>query len=771
MSNLRSIFTVVAILLTACCGWAQERGYVLSGRVIDSNDKGISKATVRLIVDGDSTSAMSTDTYDDGRFAFNGLVSGTYSLNVTSVGYDGFSRTTVVKGNMDVGKIKLEDANKMLDGITVMANYTDVKLTGETVVKVKGNPLTKGKTLVDFLQYVRELNVSEKDLSIRGKANTLIYLEDRKISFDELKSISPSMIESVEIIPHADNSYGVLATGGVVKVHLRKDGGMIGAATMYTVVNTDGMVGESPRVNLLYSKGKWTLNNYLTAFEYSRYPYITRQYDTSNDGCVRTDTKNIIKAKTLSDNLSLRYAFNKTDHVDIYGGVSAAWNNNTQTSVSGNDRLGIVSRPETQSYSVGTQYRKGWGRNGQDYFHIRLEYTKSKDDAKQGYEYNGLMERAKQCYDFDLVDMAPQIHIAFKENMNFNAGLQFQYASDRHDDEGTPTLGYIADGLYDYKLYYYGAWADYSVMLGKSFYLKFGLNYSATDERYKDFIHHGNDINTWQDGIYPTLQGQWLIDGGKMRYLSISYRHYYSMPNYNYRLPTVVWQGENLYSIGNTNLKKENYDDLDVSFSFNRNFSLSYNINYGRDMVNVMMHKDESRPGTYFTRPENTDFSLMHTFRLAYSGRVLKFWYSNTYSMLTYKNARAGEDKIRHARVVVRSSNDFSMSKCFGLTYVFEASSKNKTESYTSNASYSMDFGAYLSLMKGKLNINLTYENAFYNRVKTTMSGDGWSKRRINLSPDSHILLSVGWNFSAGRKISKQSLPTVNKYDREVPTL
>ena len=194
-------------------------------------------------------------------------------------------------------------------------------------------------------------------------------------------------------------------------------------------------------------------------------------------------------------------------------------------------------------------------------------------------------------------------------------------------------------------------------------------------------------------------------------------------------------------------------------------------MNYGRDMVNVMMHKDESRPGTYFTRPENTDFSLMHTFRLAYSGRVLKFWYSNTYSMLTYKNARAGEDKIRHARVVVRSSNDFSMSKCFGLTYVFEASSKNKTESYTSNASYSMDFGAYLSLMKGKLNINLTYENAFYNRVKTTMSGDGWSKRRINLSPDSHILLSVGWNFSAGRKISKQSLPTVNKYDREVPTL
>ena len=176
---------------------------------------------------------------------------------------------------------------------------------------------------------------------------------------------------------------------------------------------------------------------------------------------------------------------------------------------------------------------------------------------------------------------------------------------------------------------------EYSATFGKSLYLKLGLNYSATDERNKDFMNHGNDISTWQDGIYPTLQGQWIIDRSKMRYLGIGYRHYYSMPNYNYRLPTVVWQGENLYSVGNTNLKKENYDDIDIYFSFDRNLSVSYNMSYGSNMVNVIMHQDESRPGTYFTRPENTAFSMMHTFRLAYAGRIFKFWYTNTYAMLT----------------------------------------------------------------------------------------------------------------------------------------
>lgn len=770
MSKLRSIFTAIAVFLIACNAWAQTGGAYLSGRVVDSKNHGIGKATVRLTADRDSSITMKAATGDDGSFKFSGLADGRCDISVTCVGYESQTRRADVKGNTNVGKIRLEDAYKMLDGVTVMANYTDVKLTGETVVKVKGNPLAKGKTVTDFLKYVRDLDVTQSELSIRGKANTLIYLEDRKITFDQLKSISSSMIESVEIIPHADGSYGLLATGGVVKIHLRKDGGMIGSATLYSVVNTEGMVGESPRVNVLYSKGKWTLNNYLTAFEYLRGPYITRQHDTSGGAEEQTDTRDISRDKAVRDNLSLRYAFNKTDRIDVYGGVSASWGDNTQTSVGGGDRLVIASKPENQFYSVGAQYRKGWGHDGGNYFHMRIDYSKYKFDSRQGYDYNGLAERSSQKYDFDIIDIAPRLHLAIKENMGFNVGVQYQYASDLHDDKGTPTLGYISDGRYSYKILYYGAWMEYSATFGKSLYLKLGLNYSATDERNKDFMNHGNDISTWQDGIYPTLQGQWIIDRSKMRYLGIGYRHYYSMPNYNYRLPTVVWQGENLYSVGNTNLKKENYDDIDIYFSFDRNLSVSYNMSYGSNMVNVIMHQDESRPGTYFTRPENTAFSMMHTFRLAYAGRIFKFWYTNTYAMLTYKNARAGEDKIKHARVVFRSNNDFSVCKNFGLTYFFEALSKNKTESFETNATYSMDFGAYLSLMKGKMNIRLLYENAFYKRRITTTRGDGWTKRRINLSPDSHVLLTIGWNFNAGRQIKKQDLPTVNKQDREIPT-
>lgn len=223
---------------------------------------------------------------------------------------------------------------------------------------------------------MRGIDVTESSLSLNGKQNTLIYLEDRKISFDQLKSIPPSMIEDIEIIPFADGSYGEKATGGVVKIHLRQEGGLIGSATVYGGMNTEDLYGESPRLNLLYTKGKFTLNNYLTAFEYGKYPDIlTKEYNSSDDSY--TYKHNTTRYRIFGDNLSLRYAFNKTDRIDLYGGVSASWNRTSKNSISGNDTLDIKAKPISRAYSIGTQYRKGLGNGGENFLNMRIDYSKT----------------------------------------------------------------------------------------------------------------------------------------------------------------------------------------------------------------------------------------------------------------------------------------------------------------------------------------------------------------------------------------------------------
>ena len=88
-------------------------------------------------------------------------------------------------------------------------------------------------------------------------------------------------------------------------------------------------------------------------------------------------------------------------------------------------------------------------------------------------------------------------------------------------------------------------------------------------------------------------------------YINFNYQYYYSLPNYNYTLPTVTWQGQNQYSIGNPDLTKENRHDFYVWLAYHRKWTVYYDFNYGDNLVKVIMHADPDRKDTYFTRPEN----------------------------------------------------------------------------------------------------------------------------------------------------------------------
>lgn len=59
--------------------------------------------------------------------------------------------------------------SEMLDEVIVMAKYSDIKPNGETSIRVKGNPLAKGKTLSEFLQFIRDLDVSNDEINVRGR--------------------------------------------------------------------------------------------------------------------------------------------------------------------------------------------------------------------------------------------------------------------------------------------------------------------------------------------------------------------------------------------------------------------------------------------------------------------------------------------------------------------------------------------------------------------------------------------------------------------------
>ena len=387
MSNsfvyLRSM-TVWLFLAIAGCIAAQTAKHTATGIVADKDGEPLWGATVTITNQGDSLNKRLAVVNEDGSFTVDSVPEGKNRLTITSIGYGDYARSITVNGDTNIGLTTMNMSAEMLDEITVMAEYTKVKGVGDIVVQVKGNPLAKDKLLTDFMRLIRELDVNEKDgIKVRGKRRTEIYLDDRPSSYERLKGISSEMIQRIEIIPFPNSSYGS-TVDAVVKVYLRNEAGLLGMVGTFGRTDDEGIRMIQPYNEILLSKGKWSINNYIRTGIYSR---TTEKYENNQEtpeGNTKTSNDNVGRHKYVMDDLSIRYSLNNFEYIDFYGGVNIINRKNTYNTTStgaienmthfGQDNL-------AQTYKAGLQFKKMLKNDSLTHFMFRAEYLKQKQET------------------------------------------------------------------------------------------------------------------------------------------------------------------------------------------------------------------------------------------------------------------------------------------------------------------------------------------------------------------------------------------------------
>lgn len=416
MNNIKRITLtlITAIFMAASSCHAQSNGFELAGKVMEktaSNGQAepVNLATIKLIAVNDSTTRHIAATNAEGVFTVKGLNAETYRMLISCFGCDGYLQEVNVNGNTNIGTITLNTSAKMLDEVTVVANYTKVKPNGSTVFQVKGNPLVKGESTIGFMKYIRGLDVTNESLSVNGRENTLIYLENREISFEELKALSPEMIARIEVIPYADATYGVNAAGGVIKVYLRNEGGLIGTTALNEEADDRGLIRTMPRVSLLYTIGKFSVNNNLRFGNGKWRTKSERKYISENESNDNT-TSLVRRQKYISDNLGLRYNFNNVDRIDVYGGIHYTDGDLRQNTKGQNDQLGINTSSGSWNYNGGLQFKKGLSKDGQSYILLKAEYSGNDENSDESYLLNPI-KKANYDTHTDLVSIEPNARV------------------------------------------------------------------------------------------------------------------------------------------------------------------------------------------------------------------------------------------------------------------------------------------------------------------------------------------------------------------------
>lgn len=241
----------------------------VTGRVVARTGEPVEYATVVLTRAGEQAAGAATDA--EGRFSLN-VPAGDYLLSVRYVGCVPLQTEVRVDDGADLGDLVLLGDAERIESVEVKAQLIR-READRFVVDVANAPAAAGRDGIELLERAPGVWLEEEKISINGKSGTKIYVNDRELRMDPaqlmsyLRSLRAEEIRMIEIIPTTGADYDADASGGVIRITLRKrrenglDGSLSANARFGSVISSG-----SPGGNVNIHSGK--LDFYLSAWGY-----------------------------------------------------------------------------------------------------------------------------------------------------------------------------------------------------------------------------------------------------------------------------------------------------------------------------------------------------------------------------------------------------------------------------------------------------------------------------------------------------------------------
>lgn len=243
-----------------------------SVQLIQNKMDSITKKRKEAVIAGMLTKA-------NGEFSLENVPAfGQSKLRITVVGYKSFEQSISFdlkmgsgnNGDMsgmlgaldkDLGNIKIEFEEKLLDNVTVTASNPALRLgIDRKVFSVDKNIVSAGGTAVDVMKNVPSVSVDlDGNVTMRNNAPQ-IFVDGRPTTMS-LDQIPADIIESVEIITNPSAKFDASGgTSGIVNVVLKKNKKVGYNGSLRTNVDSRGRVGLGGDINLRQEKVNFFLS-------------------------------------------------------------------------------------------------------------------------------------------------------------------------------------------------------------------------------------------------------------------------------------------------------------------------------------------------------------------------------------------------------------------------------------------------------------------------------------------------------------------------------
>ena len=764
-----------------------DRPVTLKGHAVTEEKAPVDYATVMLTAKADSTKVYGSITDEKGGFTVE-MPKGSYRLKISFMGYDSFEREVNLAADTDLGELTMKPSSVMLDEVVVTANMV-TREADRFVVNVAATPLSAGKTGKERLALSPGVWITDKgDLSVNGRGGTQVIVNDRvlKETGEELvaylENLKAEDILKIEVIPYAGAEYDANATGGVIKITLKKqrEEGLEGAVSMryYTSIVDQKAWNYQPSLNLnykynalsLYSKVGYRRNNWTGGnMESDRFLDRDRIMD-ANTGMAHRQSHTTFQLGSvydINDKQSVGAEFNMTEnpyHNNTDGTALAIENGNSLTSQS-------LSR-STTDYSLMSftaNYSLKLDTLGSTFKTVaNYTYRNKEDSVYYHTNYSGMMNydstsRYMPTARYDMFAIRSDFDIALSKSSKLATGLKYQ----RNTMDNVNPYDYFKNDIWiplperssinKYTENIGALYASFSTKFRNNTSLLVGLRGEYTYAVPATNSQYVSERQKYFD-LFPNANLSIPLNKKQSQMIILGYGRKIGRPSFWQLSPFRQQLSDYMFMEGNPKLKPSYTNDYTLTWVLFRKYTLTLGAQEVKDAFSIIVDTDPSDSNIQIARQSNMPKRMNYNASLSIPAQITKWWMLNANLNGSRNENTLMQRDVPQKEIIFTFRGNMSNTFTFKKNYNFMIEAFYMSPSLEGNvrvgAFHMVNAGLKGNFFDKKLTATFYVYNIFDMRGSTITFQQDNTYTRFNQWGNYRSLgLSLRYSFQAGKKI------------------
>lgn len=800
--------TILIILLSMALqpAFTQQipASYSVRGTVTDSSSKKPADYITVSLKNSAKQVVRTAATKDDGRFAFEKLAAGKYSVTIISVEYAPrvleVDLTDNAKLSVDLGTIAIVPKVNQLAGVVILADKPIIKQEVDKLsYDLQADPESKSNSVLDMMRKVPMISVdSEDNILLKGQAGYKILINGKPSSMMErdakniLKGMPASTIQSIEVITNPPAKYDSEGIAGIINIVTNKkvDNGYNASlnASHRFPVGGPGVGGS-----FSFKQGKFGMSGFGGA--------NTSHSPSTRNSIVRTTSGSSSTSLSQnngreSDNQSGYFGTELSYEIDSLNLISGQFN------INGNHSDGLISQNSLlnnaggimQTYDL-ANVNNGQGRGLDGALNYQLGFKSNKarlltfsyryfgfnneqrsnlgvsnrlNYATPDYRQFNESKASEQTFQIDYVHPVKKLNIEAgvkgilrKNNSDFQY-LSFNSGSSLFELDPSRTNNFSNSQNV------FGAYNSYQYNL-KNWGFKAGVRIEETVIN-ADFISTASTVKQDYFNVTPSININRTFKDRSS--LNVAYSLRIQRPGIYQLNPFVDRSNPSFETTGNPNLRPSVGNDFRINYNKSKkaSFNASFRVNWIKTMI---MPTSAFDPATNITRSSfgNTGKALAYGADFNVNYPVTKVWSVSANGRLVHGQVRGmvNNVEIRNSGLMYggSASTTYRLEKGWRLSGNAFLNGPNLSIQGTSNAYVAMSLSANKDIVKDKLSFSASVNNPFskyrINRVESF--GPNFTQTDNNQTYFRGVSTSLNYRFGKLKEAIKKNKRGISNDD------